>query len=108
MRFAPCKVNATLNLAFLGNGTVANDPNPHAGCGLRVHRLGHPMRALEGREETCLLCADPWGTGPLIYRDCATEDGPGDEGAGRMHAGAMKETWLAKIRRRYAGRFLAL
>jgi hypothetical protein len=44
------------------------------------------------------LRADPWDTGPLIYRDCATEDGPGDEGAGRMHgiARTRKEPWLAK------------
>ncbi len=27
---------------------------------------------------------DPWDTGPLIYRDCATADGFDDDGAGRM------------------------
>ncbi len=48
--------------------------------------------------------ADPRDTGPLIYRDCATEDGLGDEGAGRMYGIARtrnERTLAGKSRRRY-------
>ncbi len=47
--------------------------------------------------------ADPWDTGPSIYRDCATADGLGDDGAGRMHGIARrrnKRTLAGKNRRR--------